>query len=67
MTKNELDLCLQSVMTILQGAQETGSLYSEYLHTDIRMMIKDDLEAIRTKQHRLPMSGLQALEQEFKS
>lgn len=58
MTKYESECVLKAVMVILRDFEKNSELECQYLDSDLRMMIKEDIEAIRKKFKRLPMSGV---------
>jgi hypothetical protein len=58
MTKSEMGLIFNAIMTILRDMRREDVNIERYLDTDVAMMISEDLEAVRDKREKLPMSGL---------
>lgn len=58
MTKSEQQKIHTMVLALTRSCLQHNTL-PDYLDTDFSMMLGDDLDAIRTKSQKLPMTGLE--------
>lgn len=58
MRKKDIDTLMDLILTIVEYYREDPNELYKYLHTDVYMQLRGDLEAFRKKDFPLPYSGV---------